>query len=116
MKLASSILESGKAYEKFLQIIKAQQGCINHIPEARFRQDIFAEKNTQITEIEVKKINALARVLGCPASKSAGIYLWKHKKEQIQKKEKILTLYSESKIELKEAMKFYNKNKPLIFR
>jgi AMP phosphorylase len=116
MKLATSILNSGKAFDKFLEIINAQDGDINHIPVAKFSHDIFADKNSKIKEIDIKKINQLARVLGCPANKAAGIYLWKHKRDKIHQKEKILTLYSDSEIELREAIKFYKKSKPFILK
>lgn len=113
-KLAEKILDSGKAFSKFKQIIKAQQGKLNSIREARFSHNIYAEKNSQIKEIDIKKINQLARILGCPSDKYSGIYLWKHKNEKVNKGEKLLTLYSESKFELKEGIKFYKKNRPLI--
>ena len=43
--------------------------------------------------------------------KSAGIYLYKHVKDKVKKREKILTIYSESKSRLKEAVKFFEKEK-----
>ena len=116
IKLASEILDSGKAFSKFKQIIQAQQGRLNGIKEARLNYIIRAKRYCKIIEIDIKKINNLARILGCPADKFSGIYLWKHLNEKIKKGDKILTFYSESKSELKEGIKFYNKNKPLIFK
>lgn len=115
MKTALEILNSGKAFKKFLQIIKAQKGNLNHIKEARLKHVIHAKSSNKIFEIDVKKINSLARILGCPADKFSGIYLWKHAGERVTKGEKILTLYSESETELKEGIKFYRKNNPIIF-
>jgi len=116
ISLATDILNSGRAFEKFKQIIQAQQGSLDNMKETRLKHDIIAEKNGKIKEINVKKINTLARFLGCPADKSAGVYLYKHLNEAVKKGEKILTLYSESEAELEEGLKFYNKFQPLLIR
>ena len=114
--LAKEILNSGKAFKKFRQIIQAQKGNVNHIKEAKFRKDIFTKRNCRIISIDTKKINHLARILGCPADKFAGIYLYKHVGDKISKGEKILILYSESKSELEDGIKFYHKNIPLTLK
>ena len=115
-KLAKQILDSGQALKKFKEIVKAQKGNLNHIPEAEYKKNILAKKSCKIKEINTQKINELARILGCPADKFAGIYLYKHHNEKVKKGEKILTLFSESNEELKEGIKFYNKNKPLLLK
>ena len=114
--LAKEILDSGKAFSKFKEIIKAQQGNVNHIRDSKFKHEIISSKNCKIKEIDIKKINALARVLGCPSDKYAGIYLHKHLHEKIKNHEIIATLYAESKQELHEGIKFYNKQKPIILK
>ncbi len=116
MKLAKQILESGAAFKKFKQIIEAQNGNLGKIEEAKLKHDIKATKTSKIFEINLKKINILARILGCPADKSAGIYLHKHAGEKAKKGEKILTLYSESKAELKEGLNYYYKYLPIVFK
>jgi len=112
-KLAKEILDSGIAFRKFKEIVKAQKGNINHIKKARLKYDVKAEGNGRIKEMKIKEINNLARILGCPLDKYSGIYLYKHLNSQVKKGEKILTLYSDSEKELKEGIKFYNKNKPI---
>ncbi len=113
-ELAREILDSGKAFEKFKEIIKAQEGSINHLKEAGFKEDILAKKNGKITHIDNKKINNLGRLLGCPADKAAGIYIYKHKGEIVKTNEKILTLYSESKVKLNDALAFLRETNPLV--
>lgn len=116
IKLARGILDSGKAFKKFKQIIEAQKGRLKGIKEAKFKHSIEARRDCKIKEIDIKKINALARILGCPADKASGVYLHKHVNDKVEKGEIILTLYSESQSELKEGIKFYNKNKPLVLK
>jgi len=109
LDFAKKILQSGKAFSKFKEIIKAQGGHLNSLRLGKFSHDIESEKSGKILEIGNKKINFLARVLGCPVDKGAGIYLYKNKNDKIKKGEKIMTFYSESEDKLKEAIKFYRK-------
>jgi putative thymidine phosphorylase len=111
--MAKNILSSGKAFEKFLQIIKAQEGNIKHLELGKYRQDIFANYSGKLTELNNIKINLLARIAGCPTDKSSGLYLHFKMGNRIKRGEKLLTIYSESKPRLEEALKYYNKEKPI---
>jgi thymidine phosphorylase len=111
--LAREILESGTAFKKFQQIIQAQKGKINHIPEAKFSHIINSSKSFKIKIMDIKNLNSLARVLGCPVDKIAGIYLHKHLHDKVKKGEKLLTLFAESKALLKAGINFYHKNMPI---
>lgn len=112
-ELAREILESGKAFEKFKEIIKAQKGSLRKIKIAKFKKDIFAKKSGKVIEIHNKKINSLARVAGCPVDKSSGLFLYCHLRYKIKKGDKLLTIYSESKSRLNEAVKYYHEKKPI---
>jgi AMP phosphorylase len=113
MELAKKILYSGKAFKKFKEIIAAQGGNINGIKTAKFKRDILAKKSGKIFEIDNKKIARLARVAGCPIDKFAGLYLPLNTGDLIKKGEKIVTIYSESKARLNQAIEFYEKEKPI---
>jgi len=114
IKLAEKILYSGKAFEKFKQIIKAQDGKIKKLKLAKFKKDIFSKKSGKISEINNKKINSLARVAGCPIDKFSGLKIYVSVNDKIKKTNKILTIYSESKSRLNQAVKFCKKVKPVI--
>jgi len=107
-KLALKILDSGKAYKKFQEIIKAQKGKIKKLKPGKYQYTIRADKNTKIKEINNKLINTLARFAGCPEDKAAGIYLYR-KDGTIKKHEKLLTIYATSEEKLEHAKKFYKK-------
>jgi putative thymidine phosphorylase len=114
--MAEQLISSGKAFEKFKEIIKAQKGDINKIKIAKFQKDILVKKSGRIKEIHNKKINSLARVAGCPVDKESGLFLYAHLKDKIKKGDKLLTIYSESKSRLKEAVKYYHDKKPILIR
>jgi len=113
IKLATSLLESGKAFAKFRQIIKAQKGNLKRLKYGKFKKDIFMKKNAKIKDINNKKITLLARIAGCPMDKCAGLYLYKHVGDKLGKGEKLLTIYAESKPRLREATEFFKTQKPI---
>lgn len=117
-KKAEEILNSGQAYEKFKEIINAQNGHNNFetkiaaLTISKFKKTILAREDGKITMIDNKKINSLCRILGTPETITAGCYLHKHL-EHIKKDEPIITIYSESKQKMKDALEFLNKFKPI---
>ena len=111
--MAEEFINSGKAFEKFKEIIKAQKGDLTKIKIAKFKKDIFAKKSGKIKEIHNKKINSLARVAGCPVDKSSGLFLYVHLKDKVKKGDKLLTIYSESESRLTGAVKYYQEKKPI---
>lgn len=110
-EMAKEILHSGKAFKKFKEIIKAQKGSLKGIELSKFKKEILSEKSGRLKSIDNKKINSLARVAGCPVDKKAGIYLHKNLKEKVKKREKVLTIYAESRSRLNRAVRYFEKNK-----
>jgi len=118
IKLAKKILDSGQALEKFHQIIKAQEGEVPTISEiesrlGKFKKHILATKSSKIKSIDNKKTNLLGSIAGSPMDKGAGIDLYKHVGDNVKKGEKILTIYSDSRIRMRDALSFYKKFKPI---
>lgn len=111
--LAQYSLETGQAYKKFSEIIKAQGGKIKCLKPAEIKHDVLAKRNLKIRKIHNKKINTLARIAGCPLDKGAGVYLHKKVGEKIKKGEILLTIYADSKARLGEALNFFEKEKPV---
>ncbi len=110
--LARDILESGKAYNKFIEIIRAQGGreiMPGKIELARFRKSIKAVKSGKIASIPNESISKTARVAGAPANKGAGIYLYRHVGDRVRIGERLFTIYSDSRLKLKFAVKTYKK-------
>tara|TARA_Y100000310_G_scaffold273643_1_gene289198 strand:+ start:1280 stop:2749 length:1470 start_codon:yes stop_codon:yes gene_type:complete len=113
---AQKILNSGNAFEKFEEIIKAQEGKLKYLKSAKLSREIKSKKSGKILEIGNKKINYLARLLGCPLDKSSGLYLHKHKGEKIKKGETILTFHSESKQKMKDALNYLKEDNPILIK
>jgi AMP phosphorylase len=113
-ELAIEMLQSGKAFKKFEEIIVAQGGKVKELKMPENKKEIVAKEDCKIRSIDNKKINTLCRVAGCPVDKFSGVYLHKHVGDEIKKGENILTIYSENPSKLDGAYKFYLKSKPIL--
>ncbi len=114
---AREILQSGKAFEKFKEIIIAQHGKIpEKIPEAKFKKIIKSEKSGTIKEIDNKKINNLGRTAGAPVDKLAGLEIKFKLGDKIKKGQSLLIVHAESDSRLKQAVEFYKKEKPFLIK
>ncbi|OGH10322.1 MAG: hypothetical protein A2857_02655 [Candidatus Levybacteria bacterium RIFCSPHIGHO2_01_FULL_36_15] len=105
---AKDILKSGKALLKMKEIIKAQRGDPNitssDLHPGEFSFNVKAEKTGKISFIDNKNLTIIAKILGAPQNKKAGIYIHKKLGEIIEKGELAYTLYSESRYKLNEAL------------
>jgi AMP phosphorylase len=114
-KLALKMLKSGAALKKFYEIIKAQEGEIKNIDKklrlSSFFYDVKAKKTGRVLEINNKIINQTARISGAPSDRKTGIYLFKHIGDKVDKNEKILRIYAQSKDKLNEGIRFFKKEK-----
>ena len=114
--MAMDILESKRALKKFYQIMASQGRKKSPLSLAKFSCSIKSVKSGKIESINNKTINHLSRILGCPVDKGAGIYLYKHKHEKINKGDSLVNFYSESNKKLQEAKKHFHLTNPFIIK
>lgn len=104
---ATKILQDGLAFTKLNEIIKAQGGKeVIDSEDLRVGKFSFEEKpphGSIVKSINSKNATIIAKILGAPKDKKAGIYLSKKIGEKFEKGETICTLYSDSMYNLKEA-------------
>jgi AMP phosphorylase len=115
-KMAEEILKSGKAFEKFKQIIKAQEGEIKNLELPKYKKEILSSSSGKVLEISNTGINSLARVAGCPFDKFSGVYLNCKVGINLKKGDSLLIIYSETKSRLKQAVDYYKKTKPILIK
>ncbi len=112
-KKVKDILESGKAYEKMKEIIKAQGGDPDVDPDkikiGKYKYTYNAPKTGTMTDINNFTISKIARIAGAPKDKGAGIYLYRHEGQEVKKGQPIFTIYSENKTKLKYARNILKK-------
>lgn len=114
-EMARKILESGKALEKFREIIAAQGGNSEIKPEeitvGRYTENILSEDSGYITKVNNETIVKVAKILGTPSDKGAGLVLNYKVGERVEKDDVIVELYAESKERLLSAKRFLTYNR-----
>lgn len=111
--MAWKALESGAAWKKMQEIIKAQGGKYdidpNDIVLGAHKKYYSADKSGCITFTDNKAINTIARILGAPKDQLAGVYLNKEYNDHVKKGERLFTLYARTKERIKLADKALEK-------
>jgi len=111
--VAWKALESGDAWKKMQEIIKAQGGNPNIDPNdivlGAHKKYYNAKKSGCIIFTDNKAINTVARILGAPRDKLAGIYLNKEYNDHVKKGERLFTLYARTQERIKLADKALEK-------
>jgi thymidine phosphorylase len=105
--LATSLLQNGKAFDKFKEIVIAQGGNPDidseKLKTGKHEYGVKAERNGEIKSLNSKNITAIVKILGAPMQKGAGIYLNKKLHDKTKKNETMYTIYSENVYNLKEG-------------
>jgi AMP phosphorylase len=97
-KFAQDILDSGKALEKFWEIAFAQ-GAVKKVKSEEIRyatleHDLVSDRAGTIKSIDNIQLVNIARALGNPKIKEAGLYIHKMPGEEIKKGDKLITAYA----------------------
>lgn len=104
---AIDLLVSGAALKKLREIIRAQKGndkiTSSDLKGGKHRANLAAPHGGTITRISSKNITTIAKILGAPADREAGILLYKSLGQKVEKQDKLFTLYSDSEYRLGEA-------------
>ena len=112
--LTNDALTSGKAYNKFIEWVKAQGATQNELSfkKADYTYDVIAETDGYIVSSDAEKIGISAVILGAGREKkedtidmSAGIILNKKTGDKVTKGDTIATLYSCNKNSFEGAKK-----------
>jgi len=104
---AQKQLNSGQAWEKLQQIIEAQGGNPNidseEVKIGTQTYDVKADQDGRVKMVDDSSLDWVARSLGAPSTKEAGVYLHKGAGDSVKKGETLLTLYTNSEHRLKMA-------------
>ncbi|MFQ5405988.1 MAG: thymidine phosphorylase [Candidatus Micrarchaeia archaeon] len=99
-ELAKKQLKSGKALEKFREMVKAQGGNPDVAPEdikiGKLRYIVKAPFDGKVAHVDNKSIFKAARALGAPADKASGIILRASKGQRVKKGQVLFELVSNS--------------------
>ena len=102
---ASDILDSGAAYKKMQQIIKAQ-GKVKLPKLGEYTAYVKSPKKGKIKSINNQIVAKIARIAGAPSDKGAGIYIAQKADDTVKKNDVLYTVYAENKDKLNLAIEF----------
>lgn len=109
---AYTCLVDGQAYYAFVKMCKAQGG-FNDIPTAEFVTPIKTERSGIVASINNHTLSRIARILGAPEDKCAGIDLFVSAQTYLEMGQYIFTLHSSSKTKMAKAMHFLSQVDPI---
>lgn len=107
--LASTILDDGRAWQKFQRICEAQGG-MRTPPVASYRKDLTASIDGTLTAIDNRRIARLAKLAGAPEDKAAGIEMHVRVGDTVTRGVPVCTLYAEAAGELAYALAYADAN------
>jgi thymidine phosphorylase len=102
---AKRLVESGKAYQKFIAICEAQGGFYQP-KRAPYTKDILSERSGKIAAIDNRTLARIAKLAGAPKATTAGIFFRAPLEKQIEKGEPLITIHAESRGELNYAYEY----------
>jgi AMP phosphorylase len=112
---AQEILDSRKAYEKFWEIAFAQGAKeivkANEIRPGNLSYDVIAKKSGIVKMINNIELVNVARALGDPRIKEAGLYIHKMPGEKVSSGDVLFTMYATSDDRLDNGKKAVNLDK-----
>ncbi len=115
---AKEIFESGKALEKFRQIVEAQGGDPNvksdDIPIGDKTYDFLSPIDGAVASVLNDRIVKIARAAGAPKDKGAGILLYKKGGNHVKKGEVLFRIYAEKEWKLDKAIEIAIREPPVI--
>lgn len=107
LALATTTLDSGQAWQKFVAICEAQGG-MRTPPVALHRYDIVAPRAGVVAMFNNRVISRLASLAGAPNAPAAGLDLHVRIGDKVEKGQPLMTLHAEAKGELEYALDFCN--------
>lgn len=116
VEISKEMISSGKAWNKFLEIVASQEGDIEMVqqpqkyPRAKYQANIKAEQTGYIAAINALEVGLTSVTLGAGRQISsdnidpkAGIVLHRKKGDAVEKGESLMTVYTDKKNELENA-------------
>jgi AMP phosphorylase len=115
---AQELLTSGKALEKFKQIVEIQGGdpavTADSIPLGAHTHEVHAPGPGYVVQLNNPSLVSLARLAGAPADHGAGVLLHAKPGERVDKGQPIFTIYADRAWRLKLAIEEGRRLMPVV--
>ncbi len=112
LELSREVLTSGRAWEQFQRICRAQGG-LKAIPTAPFNTELYAPHDGVLTRVDNRRLAQLAKLAGAPESPVSGLRLHIKLDDRVAAGDSLATLYAGTSGELAYALEFYRTNRDI---
>ena len=112
-QLATQLLDSGKAWTKFLAICEAQGG-FREPTIAPLTHTLVSQHTGECVAIDNRRIAQVAKLAGAPQSPSAGVDLHVRLGQRVERGAPLYTIHSEAPGELEYALAFANRHPDIL--
>lgn len=112
-KIAREILETGRAWQKFLAICEAQGG-LREPSCAKFTEPIITQTAGIVTAIDNRKLSRVAKLSGAPRAQSAGVEFHAPIGFKVEVGQPLYTVHAETHGELDYALEYIRGNPGII--
>ncbi|WP_027328766.1 thymidine phosphorylase family protein [Marinimicrobium agarilyticum] len=109
---AREALSSGRAWEQFQRICRAQGG-LKAVPSAPFHTELYATVAGVLARVDNRRLALLAKLAGAPKAPVSGLRLRAKLGDTVEAGDSLATLYAESGGELAYALAFYRDNRDI---
>lgn len=109
LAMATTCLETGRAWQRFQSICVAQGG-MRTPGKAAYQQVVPAAQQGRVTAIDNRRLSRVAKLAGAPAAPLAGLTLDAHLGETVAGGQPLFTLHAESPGELAYAMEYVSRH------
>lgn len=110
---AQAMLDSGQAWDKFLRICNAQGGYTEP-KSAPIHHEVIASNAGKLQTIDNRRLARLAKLLGAPEAKTAGLTLHVRVGDDIARGDRLFTMHAEARGELAYAQTYLDSHPPLL--
>jgi len=111
--MASSTLDSGLAWKKFVAICDAQGG-LREPPVASIIQTVDARRPGRVKTIDNRRIAQTAKLLGAPDAKAAGIVMKVRLGDAVEQGKPLFELHAETRGEMAYAQTYLEANPDIV--
>lgn len=110
---AREILDSGRAWDKFLRICNAQGG-FSEPQKAPITRVVTASASGVVQTIDNRRLARLAKLLGAPEAKTAGLTLHVTLGDSVERGDPMLTMHAQAEGELIYACSYFDTHPPML--
>jgi thymidine phosphorylase len=110
---AKTILDDGRAWDKFQAICEAQGG-MRTPTTAEYHHEITAERDGVIESIDNRRLSLVAKLAGAPMATAAGVDLHVKQGSTIEKGQPLYMIHAEASGELEYALDYVASQKDII--